>query len=203
MTGSFGGAFPISDEPDIAPEPVQENAFVWDGVTHEIVDLYMVDYGPNEGHYEYDILLWTKTNEEIAGEDPATAVNFHLVYLYAFSWGNSSFSDGSFAVKPGVLVSNPSVSQQNFIKLGYVAEFGDDPDAEFYEKSNDFLSGTVVITEENTQTFTIEFEATLDDDEKISGHYSGGFDLVQPAPEVSRSGRLKSPKQLKSRLSVK
>ena len=200
LTGSVGGAYPVIDAPD---QPVQENMFTWDGVNHDIVDLYIVDFGALEGHYEYEILLWTKTNEEIAGEDPATAVNFHLLHLFAFSWGNSSFSDGSFAVKPGVLVSNPSVNQQNFIDLGYVAEFGDDPNAEFYEKSNDFLSGTVIISEENAQTFTIEFEATLDDGEKISGHYSGGFDLVQPAPEVSRSGRIKSPKQLKRRLSVK
>ena len=193
LTGSSKGEFPIIKVEGTPPVLNPANEFTWDGVNHEIVDLLVVDYGPESGHYGYDFFLWTKTNEEITGGNPETAVNYYLVHLVANSWGNLSFSDGTFTVEPGVLVNEQSVSGKNYISLGYTAKAGEDPNAQFYEKSNDFTSGTVAISREGVNTYTIEFEAKLDDGEAITGFYSGDFDLVE---EPNPSGRFKSHKLL-------
>lgn len=199
LTGSYSGELPIIKPAKSPPILIPANEFTWDGVNHEIVDLYIIDFGPQSGHYSYDFYLSTKTNEEIAGG----AVDYYLVRLIAFSWGNSSFSDGTFTMAPGMPVGDQSVSGKNYINPAYVGKVGPDPNAQFLEKSNDFSSGTINISRVNNNTFTIEFAATLDDGEVINGFYSGGFDIVEPLPPGRTSGRLKTLKQFKSLPKVK
>ena len=198
LTGSFGGAFPIYDAEDIPPEPVSESSFTWDGVSYEVVDLIIEDYGAQVGHYNYDFLLLTKTINEL-DQDPT---NYHLVQLTCMSWGNSSFSDGTFPVNSLVPVDDESVQGKNYVFLGGVARFGDDPDAEEPEKVNLFTSGTVTTSKQN-DVYTIEFGVTLDDNEKIKGFYSGGFTIIQLIDEGNPSGRLQNQKRLKNILKAK
>lgn len=193
LTGSFTDEFPIIDVSDNPPILTPANEFTWNGVTHEIVDLMVVDYGAQGGHYNYDFFLWTKTNKEVT----EGAVNYHVVQMIALSSGNTSFSDGTFDVKPGLLVDDENVQGKDYIYVGRVGRFGDDPNAEVLEEYNDFGSGTVVMSRQN-DTYNIEFEVTLDDEEVISGFYSGGFDLVEGVESVS--GRTKNPNILKSLL---
>ncbi|MCL5128939.1 MULTISPECIES: hypothetical protein [unclassified Algibacter] len=130
------------------------NTIGYDGDEIDVTEAYIVDYGAEEGYYNYDYTLEGTSSDEISFE----------FYAELFSIGTESFVAGTFEFYD----YNSDEELPDF--------YYSDSSLEFDGSYLDVVDGDIIVSGNGT-TYSISGILTLEDGEVVEINYSGEFSI--------------------------
>ncbi len=170
-----------------------------EGITYNLVDGLIDDFGGDGTHYNYDFILvddailLDEDDDFIPGEETTIGI-----YVELFSAGDASFEAGTFDYLDESISPSFTQSYFNYLNISTFTEAigtNEDPEADGYFVA---VGGTVTVVENSELNYTLTYaidvaEADFDTDELIAGgeefslafSYTGVFKFI-PLDETAR-----------------
>ncbi|MDO7172288.1 hypothetical protein [Mariniflexile sp. AS56] len=141
---------------DDKEQEIFTNTIEYDGVSFNVEQTNIFDYGTFEGYYNYEFELEGTSSDETS----------LYIYMGLFSKGTESFRTGTFQFYD----SDDIEAAPDFVFPYGEIKVGND---EYMEA----VGGTVVVTK-NGDIYTISAQITLENDEVVTVSYSGTFTVT-------------------------
>ncbi len=157
--------------------PKQENSFTYKGNVYPLGWGVIFDHGEFiQGFRSFDFIL-TQVEEEVIiteefeiFEDVESA---YIIYLWMESIGAESFDSGTYPF------SNYETINDNHLYDGELAFYVNGVETEYY-----YVVGGEVIVTITGNVYTLEFDLTLDNDERLEGKFTHNFEVFDIIEDI-------------------
>lgn len=167
------GLFMIScseDNPEDDINPSVTNAVLYDGTTYQINRGLIEDYGPDNSHYNYDMILTDGT----IGDNDVDNETF-IFYLELFSAETSGFKTGTFTYVYEEELSEMEAGKSYFTSNSSLyIDVNNDGIVNDDDEEISVTGGTLTISGSGAN-YTLVYDLTLENGKTLKGGYEGSF----------------------------